>query len=257
MYCKICNNNNKSQFKSTIMNKYIVDYFHCAKCGFLQTEYPFWLEEAYAEPINITDTGYLQRNLYLSQKLTIILRHMFDKEAKYLDYAGGYGVFVRLMRDVGFDFYWDDKFTANLFAKGFEYKMGGVGIDAITTFESFEHFVSPVEEIDNMLNISKNIIFTTNLLPDPIPKPDEWWYYGLEHGQHISFYSHNTMKFLANKYALNYYYLGGIHVLTANRLNCLLKMLVKFTKLGLHKFYQRSLTSKTWDDSRKLSSFTD
>ncbi len=38
----------------------------------------------------------------------------------FLDYAGGYGVFTRLMRDIGFDFYWHDPYTQNLFANGFE-----------------------------------------------------------------------------------------------------------------------------------------
>jgi hypothetical protein len=29
--------------------------------AFLQNEEPYWLEEAYSESINISDTGYLQR----------------------------------------------------------------------------------------------------------------------------------------------------------------------------------------------------
>jgi len=120
--------------------------------------------------------------------VTILLALFFNKNGKFLDFAGGYGVFVRLMRDIGFDFVLYDKYTQNLFAKGFEYNPSHK-IEAITTFESFEHFAKPMDEIESMLKISKNIIFSTELLPDPIPKPEDWWYYGLEHGQHISFYS--------------------------------------------------------------------
>lgn len=122
MTCKICNQQTKTLFRAKIMNKYEISYFYCEYCGFLQTEEPYWLNKAYSESINISDIGYLQRNIHLAQKITILLSLFFDKNGKFLDYAGGYGVFVRLMRDIGFDFYWDDKYTPNLFAKGFEHK---------------------------------------------------------------------------------------------------------------------------------------
>jgi hypothetical protein len=57
------------------------------------------------------DTGIMQRNLYLSKITAFILLLFFDCRKKFLDYAGGYGVFVRLMRDYGFDFYWYDKYA--------------------------------------------------------------------------------------------------------------------------------------------------
>jgi hypothetical protein len=75
----------------------------------LQTEDPYWLDEAYKDPITLTDTGYMQRNINLSKMVATILLLFFDFRRKFLDYVGGYGVFVRLMRDIGFDFYWYDK----------------------------------------------------------------------------------------------------------------------------------------------------
>lgn len=252
MNCKICNKKNDSIFSEVILNKYNIKYYHCKTCGFLQTEEPYWLEESYTESINISDTGYMQRNLNLPKKLTILLSLLFKKDSKFLDYAGGYGVFVRLMRDIGFDFYWDDKFTSNLFARGFEYKHQP--IDAVTTFESFEHFVNPLEEIEKMLSISKTIIFSTELLPNPIPQPKDWWYYGLDHGQHISFYSEKTLKFIADKYSLNYKNLGAIHILTDKQLPKYTKYLLKFTKFGLHIIFAKRFKSKTWEDYMKLSS---
>lgn len=217
MNCKICYKANKYIFSAQILNKYTIDYYYCNHCGFLQTEEPYWLDEVYNEPINIYDTGYLRRNLTFSRTLPILLTMFFNKDGKFLDYAGGYGVFVRLMRDVGLDFYWDDKYTDNLFAKGFQYN--GQDIEAITTFESFEHFSEPEKEIENMLKISKNIIFSTELLPQVIPKPTEWWYYGLNHGQHISFYSEKTLNFIAKKYGLNYYTCEGLHLLTEKKIS--------------------------------------
>lgn len=251
MKCNICSCESINLFSTNLLNKYNVNYFHCPECGFLQTEEPYWLEEAYSESINISDTGYMQRNLELSKKLTILLSLFFNKNGKYLDYAGGYGIFVRLMRDSGFDFLWADKYTSNFFAKGFEYH--SESIEAITTFESFEHFVNPLEEIEKMLTISKNIIFTTEFLPQPIPKPHEWWYYGLDHGQHISFYSEKTFEFIAKKYNLHYTNLDSLHLLTEKKINNFGLRILKLARFELHKFFTKKLQSKTWEDHLKMS----
>lgn len=90
----------------------------------------------------------------------------FNKDAKFLDYAECYGVFVRLMRDIGFDFYWQDKYTQNLFARGFEYN-GNDAIESITTLRVLEHFANPIEEVEKMLGISNNIILQPNCCPLP------------------------------------------------------------------------------------------
>ena len=252
MRCKICNQNNDKIFSGKILKKYEVKYYHCKTCAFLQTEEPHWLDEAYSESINISDTGYMQRNLMLSKKLTVLLTTIFDKDGRYLDFAGGYGVFVRMMRDIGFDFYWDDKFTKNLFSRSFEFN-NKEKYEAITSFESFEHFVEPLEEIEKMLKVSKNIIFSTELLPSSLPKPEDWWYYGLEHGQHISFYSEKTLVFIAEKYNLYYSNLGGLHIFSENKIPTYKLNFLKLTRLGLYKLLEKRVTSKTWDDYLKVS----
>jgi hypothetical protein len=256
MNCKVCGSEIEKIFNAKIMNKYQIDYFYCQNCGFLQTEEPYWLDEAYKEPITLTDTGYMQRNINLSKLITIILLLFFDYRKKFLDYAGGYGVFVRLMRDIGFDFYWYDKYSQNLFARGFEYDESMKGeIEAITCIEAFEHFANPIDEIEKMLSISKNIIFTTELLPNPIPKPQDWWYYTLEDGQHISFYSKRTLKFIAKKYGLIYTNYRNIHLFTNRKINpLLLKMVILSYKLELQKLIVKlkGLKNKTWHDFEVL-----
>ena len=43
----------------------------------------------------------------------------FKNDKKWIDIGGGYGVLTRLMCDIGIDFYWDDPYKENLFAKSF------------------------------------------------------------------------------------------------------------------------------------------
>lgn len=254
MKCKICNTDNGACFSSKILNRYSVDYFHCKNCNFIQTEEPYWLDEAYARPVNMTDTGYIDRNLSLSKKMTILLFCNFKKDAMFLDYAGGYGVFVRLMRDVGFNYFWDDKYTTNLFASGFEWGNGDKDIEAITVFECFEHFKDPIGEIQDLLKKSRNIILSTTLVPEPIPGPGDWWYYGLDHGQHISFYTENTFNFIANEFGLNYRHCDNIHFLTDKRIPSYKIKMLKLTRLGLHTIIKRKLRSKTWEDCLRMTS---
>ena len=116
MKCKICNTPAAAVFKSKLLLKYDVKYFQCSKCDYLFTEEPYWIEEAYKTSINSSDTGIIERNIYYSKIISGLLFFIFGKNFKYLDYAGGTGIFVRLMRDIGFDFYWMDLYSQNPYA---------------------------------------------------------------------------------------------------------------------------------------------
>ena len=249
MTCKICGQNSPKKFTAKVLNKYDISYYHCGQCGFLQTEEPYWLSEAYSESITVSDTGILQRNQLFAELVPILLATNFNAGGKFVDFAGGYGIFTRLMRDIGFDFLWTDPMTKNLIARGFEYTSASGPIEALTTFETFEHLVDPLKDIESMLKISRNIIFSTKLLPDPVPSPEEWWYYVLEHGQHISFYSQSTLEFIARKYSLKFYSFGPFHLFTEKEVNMtMMKILFRFRKYGIRKHLLRSLTSRTESD---------
>lgn len=249
MPCRVCGSSNiKKVFNHQILHKYIIDYFLCSDCGFMQTENPYWLNEAYVDSINISDTGYAIRNLNLSKRTWLLFIILFGKNKKYLDYAGGYGLFTRFMRDFGMDFYTADKYTKNLFAKGFEYE--NQKISAISCSECFEHFSEPKDEIEKMLSISKNIFFSTNLFGESKVPDDSWWYYGFEHGQHISFYSYKTLEYLAKK---NNLFLCSnkktLHMFLEKKIsNYYFLFLVKLGILPWDLFFRFFTKSKTWSD---------
>lgn len=209
MKCGICNAEAKEVFRHTVLGKYDIAYFKCDHCGFLFAGNPFWLSEAYENSITSQDTGLLSRNVDLVRKISVILYYLFYPDGQYLDYAGGYGVFTRLMRDSGFNFFHTDPYTRNLFANDFEWDGGSV--DGVTCFECFEHFPDPIIEIEKLLSISRNIIFSTVLLPSDVP-PVLWDYYAFDHGQHISFYSHQTLAFIARKFDFYVSSVGNLHV---------------------------------------------
>lgn len=236
-------------FSGKILKKIIIQYYQCPVCEYLCTEEPYWLEEAYKRPINVTDTGILSRNIYLSKITSSIIFLLFSKNIQCLDYGGGYGIFTRLMRDIGYDFYWYDPYSANLFAQGFEYSKKDNKVDFITSFENYEHFVYPMADIGKIYKLSHKILFSTQLLPNPIPKPEEWWYYGLEHGQHVSFYSKKTLKYIADKFSLQYYPINnGLHFFSDKRMSPILWFLItKFYPI-IFPFIIMKKSSKTFQD---------
>ncbi len=230
--CKICNNETKKYMNGMIRNKYNIEYYYCPHCGFLFADNPIWLEEAYSEVINSEDTGIMSRPESNKISLSIILSYLFDSNKQFLDYGAGYGILVRIMRDIGFDFYWYDKYTKNIAALNFEGNLNKK-YEALISIECFEHLTEPIKEIESMLVLSDTIIFTTEELPSPIPLQNDWDYYAPSHGQHISFYSRKTFEYLAQKYNLKYYKVFEFHILTKKDLD------KKIKKLNQSLFYNK------------------
>ena len=252
--CRVCNKTVEAIFSAVLLHKHSAQFFKCSQCGYVQTEEPYWLEEAYNVSINDSDTGMMMRSFWHRNIAATLIYFLFDKKSRVLDYGGGYGVFVRLMRDVGFDFFWQDKHTENLFARGFEFpESEKFTIELLTCFEAFEHFATPVTELENLLSISRNILLSTEFIPEPTPSPDKWWYYGTEHGQHIGFFQKKTFEFLARKYNL-YFYTNGhnIHLLSEKKLlPTSFKIMTKTSKF-ITPLIKKRLDSLTWMDYEKL-----
>jgi hypothetical protein len=213
--CNLCNSTTNLIFSSLILNKYEVKYYRCSSCELIHTEPVYWIEEAYSSSIALTDTGIILRNEVNKQRIIIALTLLnnlsftFSKFKPYnfnvLDYGAGYGILVRMLRDIGINAYWYDKYTQNLFARGFEHNED-IRINCLLAFELFEHLEYPLEELTKIINSFKpdTIIFSTLLYEGSCPNKD-WWYYSFETGQHISFYNQTTLNKLAEILDYNYY----------------------------------------------------
>ncbi|GAC1563825.1 MAG: hypothetical protein NVS2B7_37780 [Herpetosiphon sp.] len=219
--CKVCSAPTIVIGRGLVLAKYDVGYHKCVACGFVQPDAPHWLDEAYSNVITNSDLGLVQRNMFLSKLTAAIIHTHFDAGGRFIDFGGGYGLFVRMMRDLGLNFYRYDKFCPNLFAQRFEVDLEDRGVyNLVCAFEVFEHLVDPMTEIDQMLKFSRNILFSTTLVPQKTPPVDEWWYYGLEHGQHVSLYSRESLQVIAERAGLRLYTNGvDLHLLTEKKIS--------------------------------------
>lgn len=171
---------------------------------------------------------------------------------RVVDYAGGYGILVRLLRDRGVDALWSDPYCKNLLAIGFENKAEKANL--VTAFEAFEHFVDPVLEAEKLFAIAPNLLISTALIATPAPAPNEWWYYGLDHGQHIGFFRLQTLQLIAQKFG-KYLVTDGVgcHLFADKPLSSIRWNLNVRIARRLPFLYGRKLESKVWRDFEKMS----
>lgn len=193
--CRVCGQPSRHVFDGPLL-QYRVGYFECAACRYVQTETPYWLDQAYTEAINRSDTGLLRRNARNTSIVISMLMLVGRLHGRVIDCAGGYGVLVRMLRDRGIDAYWHDPHCQNLLARGFE-AGGDERAELVTAFEVLEHFTQPQAELARLLARADNVLVSTDLIAEPTPAAGDWWYYGPEHGQHIGFFRRRTLEHLA------------------------------------------------------------
>lgn len=249
--CRSCGRQT-CHLQSGINFKIEINYFECSNCGYVQTETPYWLDRAYAEVINDSDTGIMVRNLANAKIVLATLLMLGKPDGVVVDCAGGYGILVRLLRDHGINAMWSDRYCKNLVARGFEHTTETA--DLVTSFEAFEHFLNPAEELERMLKTAPNVLFSTEIIADPAPKHEDWWYYGKEHGQHIGFFRIRTLEKLAKERGKFFLSNGSsYHLITERPVNKLLwKLTIKVNKM-LPFLLQRKLKSKTWTDHDQMT----
>jgi 2-polyprenyl-3-methyl-5-hydroxy-6-metoxy-1,4-benzoquinol methylase len=115
------------------------------------------------------------------------------------------------MRDKGFDFSWADLHASNDYARGFEYQEEET-YDFLTAFEVLEHLTDPVADLSKMMSLSENVFVSTCVVPEPAPGLAEWWYFVPTSGQHIAFYTAESLRILAATFGRHLLSVGPYHL---------------------------------------------
>lgn len=219
--CLICRSASDSFAHATIMGKYDIEYFRCRDCHFIQTEDPYWLNEAYDDAIVLSDVGLIARNERFARITDRLLRFVYPRAFYCLDYGGGYGMFTRMMRDRGHHFLHRDPYCKNLFASGLEAESSATGFDFLTAFEVFEHFKTPHRDLQLLDGMADHWLVSTEPVPEPAPQPGQWWYYVLEGGQHISLWSRRALQTAASHYGRTLTSYRGMHLFSKTKISSL------------------------------------
>ncbi|MCO8120365.1 class I SAM-dependent methyltransferase [Stieleria sp. TO1_6] len=217
--CLICRSASDSFAHAKIMGKYDIEYFRCRDCQFIQTETPYWLDEAYDDAIVSTDVGLISRNQRFARITDRMLRFVYPSAMRCVDYGGGYGMFTRMMRDRGHHFSHRDPYCENLFAAGNEAEPQASGFDFLTAFEVMEHLADPHADLQTLDSIADHWLVSTEVVPDSAPLPGQWWYYVLDGGQHISLWSRRSLQAIAWQYDRKLISYRGMHLFSRSNVS--------------------------------------
>jgi len=196
--CTVCGTAMDHFDRGVVLGKYEVEFHRCRGCGLIAAPDPTWLEEAYSSAIYDGDSGLLRRSRLLSSVTSTLIRSERLTKGTFLDWAGGYGTLARMMRDKGYDFYTVDAYAKNLLAPGFDGDESR-SYDLVTAFEVVEHIADPVPELEPITRLNDRFFFTTQLQPAEPPRPESWFYYALDSGQHVAFHTLDSLRIVAER----------------------------------------------------------
>ncbi len=248
--CRVCTANARPIFSGTVLGR-SVEYQECDVCGYVQTETPNWLDEAYGSAIGAADTGILQRNRRSARIVVRMLAMLGQLRGRVIDSAGGYGLLVRMLRDLGVDARWEDRYCDNLVARGFE-AGAHEPADLLTAFEVMEHMLDPLAEMRKLCARAPQVLVSTSLIPAPTPPLAAWWYYAPAGGQHIGFFRLRTLEYLAAKLGRRVLSDGrGFHLFTSDTsISALRFAWARKTAAFAPLIARTRLRSRTWNDFR-------
>ena len=196
--CRLCESYTTYKFSKKILKKYDVKFYQCNECESLQTQEPYWLDESYESWLTKFDTGIFSR-VSKSFLISFTICKLF-KLKDILDYGGGDGLFCRIMRDYYFNCFSYDRFSKNIYSKGF-IKQNFDTPDLVTSFEAVEHFSQPITEFKKIFMLKpKMLLLTTGIYQN---HDQNWDYLEADSGQHIFFYSKKSMEFIAKQFNYN------------------------------------------------------
>ena len=201
--CRLCGAPAAATFARRSDDGSEIHCYTCTACGSLQTEQPYWLSEVYAaasSPARLDlDTSAVARCLFNRIVVALLwkLGGFANGRDRLLDWGGGPGLFVRLLRDVGIDAYLYDKYARNHYATGFV-RTEDTQYAFVTAFEVFEHFPDPEKDLEALFALQPSfLLISTSLFSGQGP---DWPYLGPPKSEHVFFYSQAALALIGRRF---------------------------------------------------------
>jgi hypothetical protein len=194
--CRLCASPTQTRFHLRLLGKHEVAFSECTCCVSLQTEAPYWLDEAYGDKnLSNLDTGAARRNIHNMAACYAIAKLFYLQNV--IDIGGGDGLLCRMLRDLGINCYVKDKYATPIYAQGFT-EQNFEQADLVIGFEVIEHFANPQADLEELFSYqAKAILLSTGIYAH---QSEQWGYICPESGQHVFFYSQTALDWIAKKY---------------------------------------------------------
>src|ERR1700730_3900488 len=210
--CRLCEGRLLPRFSGMVLRKYEVRYFECDRCGSLQTEVPYWLDDAYGSNLSSLDSGAVQRNLQNLAAAYLISKLFRVRDA--LDFGGGDGLLCRLLRDYNVNCFVKDKYAVPTYGQGFS-EPDFAAPNLVLAFEVLEHFAAPAKELKVLFQLQPTVLLASTAVYKQ--QAADWWYLAPETGQHVFFYSKKAVKMIAERFGCSGLLSGGFLLFVRQR----------------------------------------
>jgi hypothetical protein len=242
--CRLCGGNVRENYRLKVLNKYDVAYLQCEQCKSLQTELPYWLEEAYSANLAVLDTGAAQRNLSNLAAAFVVSKLCGMNDL--LDFGGGDGLLCRLLRDYKINCFVKDKYALANYARAFlipNFSRPQI----LLAFEVIEHFAIPNTDLTELFALKPDILLaSTGIFSNHGP---DWWYLTPETGQHVFLYSAGALRLIGERFGYSVLFSSGFVLFSRPSLlnplrRALLKILLEKHSLRAISALMRLLPTK-------------
>jgi SAM-dependent methyltransferase len=227
--CRVCGGAVKEAWPGRLLGHVDVTYALCEDCGSLSLPEPDWLDESYSKVIiPDPDFGSLARTLFVHRcirRLRASSAGVIPRRCRTLDFGSGKGFLIRLLLDEAKDAWGFDPYPQAIFAQDRIFTALPDGpFDLITAIEVLEHATDPVgilRSLRERLAPDGTLLLSTELFDAEIHGAD-WHYLAPEHGQHITFYSREGLRRVAQAAdlawigSMRYNRIDFLHVLLPN-----------------------------------------
>lgn len=194
-------------------------YHRCRDCGFIFTadfdQYTSkdWATQIYNDEYVVVDPDYRERRPLLT--CTMIESQFSRNETIGLDFGAGSGLMAKTLRNRGWLYDAYDPFgEVNMSSERRQM------YNVCSAFEVFEHLVDPISEMKDLLAMCSPdklaLVIGTNASDGVVSEQSRlsWWYAAPRNG-HISLFSKEALRRMAQRFELNYASFGSsTHFLT-------------------------------------------
>jgi hypothetical protein len=195
--CRLCRGDARYRYHLSILAKSSVAYFECTQCLSLQSEKPYWLDESYAPQSQFPDIRALVRILQTREDIYFLCSALgITASDRVLDWGGGNGLLVRMMRDLGINAYRYDLYIKNNYALGYEFDQSS-HYSMVLAIQVWEHFDDAADEVRKIFDLRPDVVvISTGTYAGQGPD----WEYLNAYGRHIFLFSLEARKRIGDQY---------------------------------------------------------
>jgi SAM-dependent methyltransferase len=207
----MCGGALKPAFSITVLGRHEASFHLCQACRSLVVPAPHWLEEAYGTSlVPDPDQGALARTLFIHRCIRRMRAGsigLVPRRCRTLEFGAGRGFLLRLLLDEGKDAWGFDPYPIAILGEHRVRKEMPEGtFDLITAIEVLEHTLDPVPTLRRLcerLEPEGLLLVSTELYDESLHGP-EWIYLAPEHGQHITLFSAEGLRRVAEQAGLRW-----------------------------------------------------